>query len=173
LVRFALIWWLTEETGSATTLAVASAVTMLPLIVLGPFGGALVDRWDRRWVMVISDGIIALLTVLLAYLYWLEVAQVWQVYAILFLRSLGGAFQDSAMRASTSLMAPKEQLTRVSGMNETLQGIVNVVSPPLGALLLEVLGLARAVLPAGRAGDGAFLHRSTDVHAAPAGETIL
>jgi MFS transporter, DHA3 family, macrolide efflux protein len=79
LVRFALIWWLTEETGSATTLAVASAVTMLPLIVLGPFGGALVDRWDRRWVMVISDGIIALLTVLLAYLYWLEVAQVWQV----------------------------------------------------------------------------------------------
>jgi DHA3 family macrolide efflux protein-like MFS transporter len=68
LVRFALIWWLTEETGSATTLAVASAVTMLPLIVLGPFGGALVDRWNRRWVMVISDGIIALLTVLLAYL---------------------------------------------------------------------------------------------------------
>jgi DHA3 family macrolide efflux protein-like MFS transporter len=141
LVRFALIWWLTEETGSATTLAVASVVTMLPLIVLGPFGGALVDRWNRRWVMVISDGIIALLTVLLAYLYWLEVAQVWQVYVILFLRSLGGTFQDSAMRASTSLMAPKEQLTRVSGMNETLQGIVNVVSPPLGALLLEVLDM--------------------------------
>jgi DHA3 family macrolide efflux protein-like MFS transporter len=141
LVHFALIWWLTEETGSATTLAVASVVTMLPCIVLGPFGGALVDRWNRRWVMVISDGIIALLTALLAYLYWLEVAQVWQVYAILFLRSLGGTFQDSAMRASTSLMAPKEQLTRVSGMNETLQGIVNVVSPPLGALLLEVLDM--------------------------------
>jgi DHA3 family macrolide efflux protein-like MFS transporter len=141
LVRFALIWWLTERTGSAITLTMATLASMLPFIVLGPFVGALVDRWNRRWVMIVSDGIIALLTALLAYLYWLKVAQVWHVYVILFLRSLGGTFQDSAMRASTSLMAPREQLTRVSGMNETLQGIVNIVSPPLGALLLEILDM--------------------------------
>jgi len=141
LVRFALIWWLTEKTGSATTLAAASLASMLPFIVLGPFVGALVDRWNRRWVMIISDGLIALLTALLACLYWLEIAQVWHVYVILFLRSLGGTFQDPAMRASTSLMAPKDQLTRVGGMNETLQGVVNIVSPPLGALLLEVLSM--------------------------------
>jgi DHA3 family macrolide efflux protein-like MFS transporter len=141
LVRFTLIWWLTERTGSATVLATASLVAMLPTIVLGPIVGALVDRWDRRLVMIISDGTIALLTAFLAYLYWLGIAQVWHVYVILFLRSLGGTFQWPAMRASTSLMVPREQLTRIGGMNETLQGVVNIVSPPLGALLLEVLSM--------------------------------
>jgi DHA3 family macrolide efflux protein-like MFS transporter len=141
LVRFALIWWLAEETGSAITLTAASLAAMLPFILLGPFVGSLVDRWNRRWVMIVSDGIIALLTALLAYLYWLQVARVWHVYVILFLRSLGSTFQDSAMRASTSLMAPREQLTRVGGMNETVQGLVNIVSPPLGALLLEILDM--------------------------------
>jgi len=141
LVRFALIWWLTEETGSATTLATASLVSLLPFIILGPFAGTLVDRWDRRRVMIISDAVIALLTALMAYLYWLGIAQVWHVYVVLFLRSLGGSFQEPAMRASTSLMAPQGQLTRVNGLNETLQGIVNIVSPPLGALLLELLSV--------------------------------
>jgi DHA3 family macrolide efflux protein-like MFS transporter len=141
LVRFALIWWLTEETGSATTLATASLASMLPFIVLGPFAGTLVDRWNRRWVMIVSDTLTALFTALMAYLYWLGVAQVWHVYAILFLRSLGEVFQNPAMRATTSLMAPKEQLTRVNGMNEMLQGLVNVASPPLGALLLEIMSM--------------------------------
>ena len=141
LVRFALIWWLTEETDSATVLATASVVSMLPFIVLGPLAGAFVDRWDRRWTMIISDGLIALLTGLLAYLFWRGLAQIWHVYAILFLRSLGGAFQDPAMRASTSLMAPHDELARIGGMNETLSGVVNVVSPPLGALLLEILSM--------------------------------
>jgi len=79
LVRFALIWWLTEQTGSPTTLATATLVSMLPILLLGPFAGALIDRWDRRWIMIISDVSIALFTALLAYLYWLEIAQIWHV----------------------------------------------------------------------------------------------
>jgi DHA3 family macrolide efflux protein-like MFS transporter len=141
LVRFALIWWLTEKTGSATVLATASLVSMLPFVLLAPFAGALVDRWNRRWTMVISDALIALLTGLLAYLFWRGVARTGHVYAILFARSLGGAFQDPAMRASTSLLAPREQLSRIGGMNETLAGVVNIVSPPLGAFLLELLAM--------------------------------
>ena len=69
LVRFALIWWVTETTGSAAALATVSLVAMLPVIALGPLVGALVDRWSRRWIMVIADGAIALFTALLAYLY--------------------------------------------------------------------------------------------------------
>jgi DHA3 family macrolide efflux protein-like MFS transporter len=111
------------------------------MIALGPFVGALVDRWNRRLVMIVADTSTALFTTLLAALFWLEIAQVWHVFAILFLRSLGDIFQSPAMTASTSLLAPRDQLTRVSGMNETLQGTVNVVSPPLGALLLELLGM--------------------------------
>jgi DHA3 family macrolide efflux protein-like MFS transporter len=138
LVRFALIWWLTERTGSATTLAVAALSSRLPTIALGPFVGALIDRWNRRWVMAVADTLIALFTGLLACLYWLGIVQVWHVYAILFLRALGDTFQSPAMRASTPLMVPKEQLTRLAGMNQTLEGVVRIVSPPLGALLLAL-----------------------------------
>jgi len=58
LVSFALIWWLTETAGSPTTLSIASVLGWLPVIVLGPFAGVLVDRWDRRRVMIVADGFI-------------------------------------------------------------------------------------------------------------------
>src|SRR6266498_46702 len=69
LVQFALIWWLTQKSGSATVLAIATLVGMLPQIIAGPFAGALVDRWNRRIVMIIADSSIALFTLLLAYLF--------------------------------------------------------------------------------------------------------
>ena len=139
LVQFALVWYLTQQTGSATILAMATLVAMLPQIVLGPFVGALVDRWNRRIVMMVADGAIALLTLALAGLFWLGWVQIWHIYVILFLRSAGGAFHWPAMQASTSLMVPKEQLARVAGMQQTLQGLVSIVAPPTGAVLIGLL----------------------------------
>jgi MFS transporter, DHA3 family, macrolide efflux protein len=139
LVQFALVWYLTQKTGSATILATATLIAMLPQIVLGPFVGALVDRWNRRLVMMIADGAIALATLALAGLFLLGVVPVWQIYVILFLRSLGGAFHWPAMQASTSLMVPKEHLSRVAGMQQTLQGLVGIVAPPTGAVLISLL----------------------------------
>ncbi len=139
LVQFALVWYLTQETGSATILATATLVAMLPQILLGPFVGALVDRWNRRLVMVVADGTIALATLALAGLFWAGLAQVWHIYVILLIRSLGGAFHWPAMSASTALMVPKEQLARVAGMQQTLQGLVSMVAPPTGAVLIDLL----------------------------------
>ena len=140
-MRFAIIWWLTEQTGSATVLTTANLVSMLPFLLLAPFSGALVDRWNRRWVMVISDALIALFTAALAYLYWRGSVEVWHVYVILFLRAFGDVFQSPAMSASTSLMVPKAQLARVGGMNDLLMGVVNIVAPPLGALLVATVSM--------------------------------
>ena len=139
LVQFALVWYLTRQTGSATILATATLVAMLPQIVLGPFVGALVDRWNRRLVMMVADGAIALVTLVLAALFLFGVVQIWHIYVILLLRSLGGAFHWPAMSASTSLMVPKEQLSRVAGMQQTLQGLVSIVAPPTGAVLIGIL----------------------------------
>lgn len=136
LVQFALIWFLTKETGSATVLATATLVGMLPQIVLGPFAGALVDRWNRRLIMIFADGTIALFSLLLAYLFLTGKVQIWHVYAVMAIRSLGSAFHFPALSASTPLMVPEEQLTRVNGLNQTLQGINGLVAPPAGALLL-------------------------------------
>jgi DHA3 family macrolide efflux protein-like MFS transporter len=141
MVQFALIWWLTRTTGSATVLTTASLVGLLPMVVLGPFVGALVDRWNRRKILLIADAGIALVTLLLAYIFFMGWIQIWMVYVALFLRSLGGGFHNPSMSASTSLMVPDEHLTRVQGLNSTLYNGLNIISAPLGALLLEVLAV--------------------------------
>lgn len=139
LVQFALVWWMTSQTGSATVLATATLFALLPQIVLGPFAGALVDRWNRRLIMILADGGIALATGVLIFLFATQRIQVWHVYLIMMIRSLGGAFHSPAMTASTSLMVPRDFLTRLAGFNQTLQGIISIFAPPLGALLLGLL----------------------------------
>lgn len=139
LVQFALIWWLTQKSGSATVLAIATLVGMLPQIVLGPFAGALVDRWNRRVIMIVADATIAAFSLLLAYLFAAGTVQIWHIYAVMAVRALGGAFHFPAMSASTPLMVPDNQLTRVNGLNQALQGINSLVAPPVGALLLGIL----------------------------------
>jgi len=139
LVQFALIWYLTVQTGSATVLATASLVGLLPNVILGPFIGTLVDRWDRRRIMLVSDTVIALVTIGLAVLFALDVVEVWHIYVVLFIRAVFESFHSNAMTASTSLMVPVEHLTRIQGINQMLNGGLNVISAPLGALLLSVL----------------------------------
>jgi DHA3 family macrolide efflux protein-like MFS transporter len=139
LVSFAVIWWLTQTTGSATVLATASLVGLLPQVILGPFTGTLVDRWNRRLTMIVADGFIAIATILLAVLFALGHVQIWQVYALLFVRSVCGGFHWPAMQASTTLMVPKEHFARIQGLNQMLQGGMNIASAPLGALLLAWL----------------------------------
>lgn len=138
---FALVWWLTQATGSATVLATASLVQILPGIILGPFVGALVDRWDRRRVMMVADAVVALFSAWLAYLFWSGTLQIWHVYAIIAVRAIGGTFHWPAMSASTSLMVPEEHLSRVAGINQTMRGIFSIVAPPLGALAMSLLPL--------------------------------
>lgn len=146
LVQFALIWWLTQESGSATVLAIATLVGMLPQILIGPFAGALVDRWNRRAIMMIADGTIAAFSLLLAYLFATGKVEIWHVYTIMAIRATGSAFHFPAMAATTPLMVPNEQLTRINGLNQALQGINALIAPPVGALLVSVLSTQGVLL---------------------------
>jgi DHA3 family macrolide efflux protein-like MFS transporter len=137
LVQFALVWHLTVQTGSTAVLATATLVALLPEVLLGPFAGALVDRWDRRKVMIFADSAVALTTLVLVLLFLTGTIQIWHIYAAMFLRGLGGAFHWPAMQASTSLMVPQKHLARLSGANQALQGLLSIAAPPLGALLLS------------------------------------
>jgi len=141
IAQFALVWWVTQLTGSATVLATASLVALVPEIVLSPIAGAYVDRWNRRVIMIVADGMIGLVSLWLAYLFWTGSMQVWHVYVVMFIRALGSSFHWPAMQSSTSLMVPKEQLTRVAGLNQTLNGALNIIGPLLGALLMDLLPL--------------------------------
>lgn len=139
IVSFALIWWLTEETGSAGVLATATLMTLLPPVVLGPFAGTLVDRWDRRKVMLFSDASIAFFTAVLMVSFQLKAAAAWQIYGIMLARAIGDTFHLPSMMASTTLMVPNKNLPKVGGMNQALIGVLGIAGPPIGALLLEIL----------------------------------
>lgn len=141
LVQFALIWYLTVRTESATVLATASLVGLLPQVLIGPLAGSLVDRWDRRRTMALADSAVAAATLVLAVMFALGEPQIWQIYALMLIRSVAGAFHGNAMAASTSLMVPVEHMTRIQGVNQMLNGGLNVISAPLGALLYEALSL--------------------------------
>ncbi|MHB9033454.1 MAG: MFS transporter [Anaerolineae bacterium] len=141
LVQFALIWWLTVKYDSATVLAAAMLVAVLPRVLLSPLSGAVVDRYNRRKLMIIADSAIALVTLGLVVIDLLGTLQPWQIYIALALRAAGGTFHSPAMQSSTTLLVPDEQLSRVAGMNQTLQGIIAIGAPPLGALLYGLLPL--------------------------------
>jgi len=139
LVQFSLIWWLTETTESATVLAIATMIGLLPQVFIGPIAGALVDRWSRRMIMMLADGLVAVATLGLAIIFWMDIIQVWHIYVALFIRAASGGFHGAAMQASTSLMIPKEHYARIQGINQVLNGALNIGSAPMGALLLALI----------------------------------
>ena len=141
IAQFAITWWLARSLESATVLATATLMAMLPGVLLGPLVGVLVDRWPRRRIIMMADGVGALGAAVLMFLFWADAIEVWHIYVITFVRSLAGTFHFAAVQSSTTLMVPPEQLTRVGGMNQTIQGVNMLVAPPLGALLLELLSL--------------------------------
>ncbi len=139
LVQFAIIWYLTQKTNSATTLAIASMMGLLPQVLLSPFIGTWVDRGNRRLILIAADSTVAAATLVLAILFASGLIQVWHIYAALFVRAVAGGFHQSAFGASVVLLVPKEQLARVQGFNQALHGGINILSAPLGAFLLSIL----------------------------------
>ena len=139
--QFALVWWLTLETGSPAVLSTATLVALLPSVVLGPAIGALVDRWSRRLTMIVADSAVALGSLVLAGLFLTGRASTTLVLLLLLWRAIGEAFHAPAMLAATSLMVPAEHLGRVQGVNQMLQGGIGIFTAPLGALLLGLLGM--------------------------------
>jgi DHA3 family macrolide efflux protein-like MFS transporter len=99
------------------------------------------DRWNRRRILILADGTVALATLALLIVFALGRLEVWHVYAALLVRSAAGSFHYPAMQASVVLLVPKEQITRVGGLNQALWGINNILSPALGALLLALFDL--------------------------------
>lgn len=139
LVQFAIIWHLTKTTNSATTLAIASMMGLLPQVLLSPFIGTWVDRGNRRLILIAADGTVAIATIILAALFAFRAVEIWHIYAALFVRAVAGGFHQSAFGASVVLLVPKDHLARVQGFNQALYGGLNIISAPLGAFLLSVL----------------------------------
>lgn len=145
-VQFALIWWLTTETGSAAILATAAIFGLLPQVLLGPLIGTLVDRWNRKRIMLLADGAVAAVSAWLAYLYFTDSITVTWLLAVLGIRGIGATFHSAAMTSSTTLMVPAAHLSRIQGLNQALQGGAPLISAPMGAFLVASLSMGNILL---------------------------
>ncbi|MFN2291070.1 MAG: MFS transporter [Anaerolineae bacterium] len=146
LTGFALGVWVYQRTGSVTQFALISLSTALPGIVFSPIAGALVDRWDRRWAMIISDTGAGLCTLGIALLLWANQLEVWQIYILMALSSTFSAFQWPAYSAATTLLVPKQHFGRASGMVQVGEAFSQIASPMLAGVLLGVIQVEGIIL---------------------------
>lgn len=146
IVNFAIVLWLSFETKSAEVLALATIMAMLPQSVLGLFTGIFVDRWKRKRVMILADSFIAFCTLILAVLFYLDIAKIGHIYLLLALRSVGSAFHMPAMQASVPLLAPKSELIRIAGINQIIQSICNIAGPVLAALFISFMKMTNILM---------------------------
>lgn len=137
VAQFCIIWWLTVNTGSALVLTTASIAAFLPQALLGPFIGTLVDRYDRKKIMIGADMTVAATSLILAVMFMTGEPAISVIYVMLGIRSLGAAFHMPSMQASIPLIAPQEELTRVAGWNQLLFSASTLVGPMLGAVFVE------------------------------------
>ena len=139
---FAFTIWVWEKTGQATALAFISFFTFLPTILFTPIAGTLVDRWNRKWVMALSDMATALGTLVALILFLSNSLEIWHVYIIGTVAGFFTAFQYPAYNAAVTTMLPKEQYTRAEGMLGLIPAISTVFGPMCGAVLLKNYGMA-------------------------------
>lgn len=135
ILQMAIILYLTETTGSALILSLASLVGFLPYAVLGPFIGVLVDRYNRKHIMILSDLVIALAAAILALEALSGELPVWLVMVILFVRSVGTAFHTPSLSAVTPLLVPQDMLAKCAGYSQAIQSVSLLLSPALAAFL--------------------------------------
>lgn len=137
VVGFALAWYLTEKTGSATILSTSMMVNFIPTIVLGPFIGPFIDRWNRKKIMIYSDIAQSLLSLVLIVLFFTNNIQIWHIYVVMAGYSIGRSFQGPALSASIPMIVPEKHLVRANGLNMTISGLINIIGPIAGALLMK------------------------------------
>lgn len=145
-VNFAIIVWLSINTGSAEILAYAAIASLLPQSLLGPFAGVYIDRWDRKLTMMLADGFIAFCTLSIAVLFYLDLADLWYIIVLLALRSIGAAFHVPAMQASIPLIAPESKLLKIAGINQSIQSVSTIAGPAVGALAITIMDMEYVLL---------------------------
>jgi MFS family permease len=143
---FALGIWAWEQTGSAQALAMVGVFTYAPLLIMTPLVGVLVDRWNRKLVMMLSDLGAALASLLIFLLFRADALEIWHIYAATAFASAFQAFQWPAYSASVTLMVPKEHYSRASGFISMVESSSNILGPILAGALIGGLGVGGILL---------------------------
>jgi DHA3 family macrolide efflux protein-like MFS transporter len=138
---FAIIFWLSIKMNSAQVLAIGMLSALLPQIILGSFIGVYIDRWNRKSIMIGADLFIAACTAVICLLFYIGKIEVWQIYILSAMRSVGSAFHSPAMKASVPLLVPENELMRISGINQIIYSVSNIAGPAIAVAMIAVLDM--------------------------------
>jgi DHA3 family macrolide efflux protein-like MFS transporter len=141
VVGFAIIWHITLTTSSGTWLMLATVCSLLPQVLFSLPGGVLADRYSRKHLIMLSDGFIALATLGLAITFLLGFERLELLLMVAAVRSIGAGIQTPAVGAIYPQLVAQEHLTRVQGINQTLNSVLLLLSPPVGGLILGSMGI--------------------------------
>ena len=146
LTSFALGIWVYKNTGSVTQFALISFFAILPALVVSPIAGALVDRWNRRDAMILSDCVAGLSSFGIALLLLAGQLQIWHIYLATIISSISNAFQWPAYRAATTLLVPKRHFSRASAMTQFSEALAQLLSPTFAGFLLFYMQVQGVIL---------------------------
>jgi DHA3 family macrolide efflux protein-like MFS transporter len=145
MTGFALTIWAWNLTGQATALALVALFNFLPVVVVSPIAGAVVDRYDRKKVMMLADLAAGLPTVVVLLLYSTGSLQIWNLFITGAITGAFQAFHFPAYSAAVTMMLRKEQLGRANGMLATAQFVSMIFAPVIAALILSVAGFTNGI----------------------------
>ncbi|MEG0771760.1 MFS transporter [Clostridium sp.] len=145
-VQFSIIWWLTIKTSSAITLTNASIIGFLPQALIGPFAGVWVDRYNRKKVMILADGLVAVSSAALGIAFLLGEPSIIFIYVILFMRALGSTFHSPALQATIPTLVPREELVKAGGLGQMINAGTSMAGPVIGATLMSVFNIQSIML---------------------------
>ncbi len=142
----ALSIYVYNQTGDVTPLALVALFSFLPQVIAASFAGVLADRWDRRWVMILSDAGQAVGTVLLLVIFLSGGFQLWHLYAVTLIKAIFGVFQAPAFQASVTMLIPDDQRERANAIQQLTGPLAGVISPALTGTLYALIGLTGIIL---------------------------
>lgn len=146
LVQYAIVWYVTLTTSSGKMLMISTLCGFLPQIMISIFAGALIDKYDRKKIIIFSDSTIALTTLFFAIAFFLGYKSIWLLFAVLIVRSAGTGFQTPTVNAIIPQIVPKEHLMKVNGINSTLSSLMMFLSPVASGAILSVASLEITLL---------------------------
>ena len=141
LVQYAITWYITLSTASGTMMTISIIVSFLPNLFLSPFAGVWADRYNRKMLIILSDSLIAISTLLIAVLFLLGYDSIWLLFAVSAIRALGQGIQTPAVSAILPQIVPEDKLTKVNATNQSIQSLVMLISPMLSGALLSLATL--------------------------------
>ncbi len=144
--NFALIIWVYEQQGTASSITLLAVCSYLPSILFCFAAGTLADRWDKKKVMLVSDLIAALGTMTIFFLYGTENLRIWHLYGINFTLSFMNAFQNPAAYVAQTLIVPKKHYVRASGLQALSNSLVTILTPAIATAILSFGGLQTVLI---------------------------